>query len=73
MDVGTPNPRNFYGIFIFLFGLGLYAFLVAAGGDALNDYGLHASLQMLYFAIFGIIWIFPAKKFFDWMAKGRSE
>ena len=73
MDVGTPNPRNFYGIFIFLFGLGLYAFLIAAGGDALEAFGANLLVQMIYYAIFGIIWIIPAKKLFDWMAKGRSE
>lgn len=72
MEVGTPNPRNLYGIFIFLFSLMLYAFLVAAGGDRLEAYGVHTLIQMLYFAIFGIIWIFPAKKLFDWMAKGRK-
>ena len=72
MEVGTPNPRNLYGIFIFLFSLMLYAFLVAAGGDMLEGYGVHTLIQMLYFAIFGIIWIFPSKKLFDWMAKGRK-
>lgn len=73
MEDHQPNPRNLYGIFIFLIALGLYAFGVAAGGDALEGYGVNTLLQMLYFAIFGIIWIFPAKKLFDWMAKGRSE
>ncbi len=73
MEVGTPNPRNFYGIFIFLFALALYAFLVAAGGDLLEESGVGLLIQMIYFAIFGIIWIIPAKKLFDWMAKGRSE
>ena len=72
MDEHTPNPRNLYGIFILLFGLALYGFLVAAGGDVLEANGFSLLVQMLYYALFGIIWIFPAKKLFEWMAKGRS-
>ena len=73
MQEDQPNPRNLYGMFILLFGLGFYAFLIAAGGDALESFGLNVLIQMLYYAIFGIIWIFPAKLLFNWMAKGRSQ
>ncbi len=66
-----PNPRNLLGIFIFLIGLSLWAFAAAAIGDTLVN--LHIAVQMIWYAVAGISWIFPAIKLFAWMARGTLK
>jgi len=68
-----PNLRNLIGIFGFLIALGLYAFVVAAGGDWLQAKATPLFLQILYYFIFGIVWFWPAKSIFRWMAAGQNQ
>lgn len=67
-----PNIRNLIGTLVFLFVLALYAFLIAAIGDWLEAKGVHTLLQMVFYAIFGIIWFWPARGLFRWMAAGNK-
>lgn len=70
-DEIRPNPRNFWGTMIFLFGLVLYSFAAAAVGDLLKDW--NTALQMVWYGFAGLVWIFPAKHLFAWMAKGQNH
>jgi|GEM_PF-1283108 len=72
-EPSTPNPRNLIGIFIFLFCLMLYAFLIAAGGDWLEEKDVWIPVQFLYYLVFGIIWFWPSKSLFLWMARGKKD
>jgi len=62
-----PRGKNLVGIGILLLGLAIYAVAAAAVGDLIADWWL--GVQILYYLIAGIIWIFPARKLFGWMAK----
>ena len=66
-----PNIRNLIGIFIFLIGLSVWAFAAAAVGDMLIN--MHIAVQMVWYAVAGISWIFPSIKLFAWMARGTLK
>ncbi len=65
MNVRT---RKAVGCFAFLAYLAIYALLAASLGVALFPI-IPAWAQLIYYAIAGIIWIFPLKPLFGWMNK----
>lgn len=67
MNVRT---RKAVGCFAFLAYLAIYALLAASLGVALFPI-IPAWAQLIYYAIAGIIWIFPLKPLFDWMNKAQ--
>ena len=64
-EQNKPSSRSGIGMLILIVGLTLYAFLAAAIGEQLEDFGL--AVQMIYYLIAGIVWIFPVKKLLQWM------
>ena len=64
-EQNKPSSRSGIGMLILIIGLTLYAFLAAAIGEMLEDFGLF--IQMTYYLIAGIVWIFPVKKLLQWM------
>ena len=67
MNVRT---RKAVGCFAFLAYLTIYALLAASLGVALFPL-IPTWAQLIYYAIAGIIWIFPLKPFFGWI--NRAE
>jgi hypothetical protein len=65
MNVRT---RKAVGCLAFLAYLAIYALLSASLGVALFPI-IPAWAQLIYYAIAGIIWIFPLKPLFGWMNK----
>lgn len=64
-EQNKPSSRSGIGMLILIVGLTLYAFLAAAIGELFEDLGL--AVQMIYYLIAGIVWIFPVKKLLQWM------
>ncbi|MCJ9427588.1 DUF2842 domain-containing protein [Kordiimonas marina] len=71
MNDTRPSPRSFWGMLILLIGLGAYAFAAAAIGDLLVNAPI--ALQVIYYLIAGIVWIFPVKYLLKWMAAKRDK
>ena len=71
MEQERPANRSIYGMLIIIFGLSAYAFLVAAGGDFLIE--THIAVQVIYYLITGIVWIFPVGKLLRWMADAYKK
>ncbi len=66
-EQNKPSPRSGIGMAVMLIGLTLYAFLAAGVGNLLDDWPL--AIQMTYYLIAGIVWIFPVKKLLQWMGR----
>jgi hypothetical protein len=68
MDI---RSRKALGCFALLAYLVVYALLAASLGVALVP---HAPVwaQLLYYAVAGVVWVFPLKPLFAWMTK-RGE
>lgn len=64
-EQNKPSSRSGIGMLILLIGLTLYAFLAAGIGNLLDGFNL--AIQMTYYLIAGIVWIFPVKKLLEWM------
>jgi hypothetical protein len=60
------RTRKAIGCFGLLAYLGVYAVLAATLGLALTSL-IPTWAQLVYYAIAGIIWIFPLKPLFSWM------
>jgi hypothetical protein len=59
--------RILFGTLLLVFGLGLYALLVmAAATRLLPD---HWAVQTAFYAVAGIVWIFPAARLTGWMQR----
>jgi len=71
MEPERPASRSLYGMLILIFGLGAYAFLVAAGGDLLINTSM--AVQVIYYLITGVIWILPVGKLLRWMAEAYKK
>ncbi len=48
----------------------IYIILVLRLSDAI--FPLHAALEMIYYAVTGIVWIFPAMWFIRWWYKPKN-
>jgi Protein of unknown function (DUF2842) len=66
MDV---RQRKAVGCFVLLAYLALYTALAASLGVALIPI-IPIWAQLIYYAIAGIVWIFPLKPLFAWMNRG---
>jgi hypothetical protein len=64
------RTRKAVGCFAFLAYLTIYALLAASLGVALFPI-LPTWAQLIYYAIAGIVWIFPLKPLFGWMNKAE--
>jgi len=71
MEQQRPATRSVYGMLIIIFGLAAYAFAVAAVGDLLIETNL--AIQVIYYLITGIVWIFPVGKLLRWMAAAYKK
>lgn len=65
----NTRTRKALGCLVLLSYLALYAGAAAALGAALAG-KIPAWAQLAYFAVAGIVWIFPLKPLFGWMNKG---
>ena len=63
------RARKAVGCFVLLAYIGIYAFLAASLGVALVPV-LPVWAQLIFYAIAGIIWIFPLKPLFGWINRG---
>jgi membrane protein implicated in regulation of membrane protease activity len=63
MDI---RARKAVGCFVLLTYMGVYAVLAASLGVALVPL-IPTWAQLIYYAIAGIVWIFPLKPLFAWM------
>ena len=67
MDV---RARKALGCFVLLAYIAIYSLLAASLGLALFPL-LPAWAQLIYYAIAGIVWIFPLKPLFAWINRGQ--
>ena len=68
-ESSKPNARSLWGMLGIIFGLIVYALVIAALGSLIIDMSLW--IQTPLYLVAGIIWIFPARKVFDWIARGK--
>ncbi|MCF6216597.1 MAG: DUF2842 domain-containing protein [Emcibacter sp.] len=62
--------RKLFGYFFGLFILIIYILLIVRLGDAI--FPMHAAVEMLFYAVTGLIWIFPAMWFIRWWYKPKQ-
>ncbi|NOZ67312.1 MAG: DUF2842 domain-containing protein [Alphaproteobacteria bacterium] len=62
--------RKLFGYFLGLIGLSIYILLVARLGDAI--FPMHLALEIAYYAVTGIGWIFPAMWIIRWWYKPKN-
>lgn len=62
--------RKLGGYMLGIFGLIIYIFLVASLADAL--FPLHIALEITYYAVTGIGWIFPAMVLIRWWYRPKE-
>jgi len=60
----TPHTKKFFGMLILLFGFFFYAILAITIADYIPS---NKILQIIYFAVAGIIWVFPVRPLMIWM------
>ncbi|RZO68398.1 MAG: DUF2842 domain-containing protein [Parvularculaceae bacterium] len=60
----TPRLKKLVGLLIWLPYVFIYLFAAAAIGDHVPP---HWALKLLYFALAGVIWVFPLKYLMNWM------
>ena len=63
------RTRKAVGCFVLLAYIAVYAILAATLGSALATM-IPTWAQLVYYAIAGIVWIFPLKPLFAWMNRG---
>lgn len=63
------RSRKAVGCFVLLAYLGVYAVLAASLGVVLSPY-LPMWAELVYYAIAGIVWVFPLRPLFAWMNRG---
>ncbi|MCX7358146.1 MAG: DUF2842 domain-containing protein [Alphaproteobacteria bacterium] len=64
------RTRKALGCFVLLAYIAVYAILAASLGVALAPL-IPTWAQLIFYAIAGIIWIFPLKPLFAWMNRGQ--
>ncbi|WP_068316144.1 DUF2842 domain-containing protein [Polycladidibacter hongkongensis] len=67
-----PSLRRLFGMIALVTFVIVYCFIVMVIGD-LTMYGKHWSLQILFFAFFGLLWVFPAGYIIKWMYKTTTQ
>ncbi|MBX3429069.1 MAG: DUF2842 domain-containing protein [Hyphomonadaceae bacterium] len=64
------RTRKALGCFVLLAYMTVYAMLAASLGVALVPV-FPAWAQLIFYAVAGIVWIFPLKPLFAWMNRGQ--
>ena len=64
-----PTWRIPVGILALLFGLGVYALLVAKASGWIGQ--THVLVQTVIYIVLGTIWLLPLRRFLIWMETGR--
>jgi len=62
--------RKLFGYFFGLIILLIYILLILRLSDAI--FPMHAAVEMVFYAVTGIIWIFPAMWFIRWWYKPKE-
>jgi len=62
--------QKLFGYLLGLFILMIYILLVARLGDAI--FPMHIALEIIYYAVTGIGWIFPAMWFIRWWYRPKN-
>jgi len=65
------RTRKALGCFVLLAYIAIYAMLAASLGVALVPI-FPTWAQLIFYAIAGIVWIFPLKPLFGWMNRGTK-
>ncbi len=60
----SPRLKKFIGLFILLPSLFIYVVLAITIADFLPE---NAIIRIIYYAIAGVIWVFPLKPLILWM------
>ena len=63
--------RKLFGYMLGLLGLSIYIILVSRLGDAF--FPMHVALEFAYYAITGLVWIFPAMWLIKWWYRPKKE
>jgi hypothetical protein len=63
------RTRKALGCFVLLAYIAIYAILAASLGVALVPL-IPTWAQLIFYAVAGIVWIFPLKPLFAWMKRG---
>jgi hypothetical protein len=63
------RTRKALGCFVLLTYIAIYAMLAASLGVALAPL-IPTWAQLIFYAVAGIVWIFPLKPLFAWMNRG---
>ncbi|MTI17348.1 DUF2842 domain-containing protein [Rhodobacteraceae bacterium RKSG542] len=64
----SSSLRRFIGMVALVLFVIVYCFIALVIGD-LTMVGKHWAVQITYFAIAGLVWIFPAHSIIKWMYK----
>ena len=64
-----PSWRKPAGMALMLAIIGVWAFIIASFNAEIGQ--LHIALQLIIYAVAGIIWIAPMKPLLRWMETGR--
>ena len=62
-----PSPRSLIGLLILLVSLAIYAGLIGWLSQMIGE--MHSLLELLFYAIAGIIWIIPARWLMQWITR----
>lgn len=65
----NARSRKAAGCFVLLAYLALYTLIAASIGAALPP-SLPFWVELAFYAVAGVVWIFPLKSLFAWMNKG---
>ena len=63
----VPRWRNAVGILVLVLGLIVYALAAMVAGATLVPE--HWLLQLLFFVVAGLVWLWPARHLLRWMAR----
>lgn len=67
----TPNSRNLIGTFALLFGLAIYALVIAELSVRIGT--LPFIVEAVFYVIAGLIWLWPARALVRWMLAGNLD
>lgn len=65
--MSKPNPRNLIGLIILIIGLVLYAGFIGWLAEVIGEMPL--AIELVYYVIAGIVWIFPVRHLMKWMTR----
>lgn len=69
----APRTRKLVGIFIMLAFLVLYALLALATAVALEINTTSKWIELIFYAVAGLLWIVPAAGIIKWMSGGYES